>query len=321
MYRSNETVQRMIEWLEQNLSGEPGLLPLSKYVGYSPWYCSALFHQICGMTLRSYVAKRRLTMAALALRDENSRILDVALDSGFSSQEAMSRAFKEAFGCTPREYRLNPRPLPLFLCKDVFHPWQYAEQRNETKHGEGGNEMSTKDLRDARMRVEYVPAHKYLGIWDNEAVCYGTFWERHSCDQVCGTVESMRHLSHPVVTPHTAGWHYVNGERHYFYGMGVPADYDGPVPEGFELREFPGSYYLVFYHPPFDYMEDNGEVMGRVEALAWSYDLSKEQVDPSGLSTAAGAGRFEWNENVCQCFQRHYPEGIGYEVLRPVKLR
>ena len=84
MYRSNETVQRMIEWLEQNLSGEPGLLPLSKYVGYSPWYCSALFHQICGMTLRSYVAKRRLTMAALALRDENSRILDVALDSEFS---------------------------------------------------------------------------------------------------------------------------------------------------------------------------------------------------------------------------------------------
>ena len=114
MYHSNETVQRMIEWLEQNLSGEPGLLPLSKHVGYSPWYCSALFHQICGVTLRSYVAKRRLTMAALALRDENSRILDVALDSGFSSQEALTRAFKEAFGCTPREYRLSPRPLPLF---------------------------------------------------------------------------------------------------------------------------------------------------------------------------------------------------------------
>ena len=29
MYHSNETVQRMIEWLERNLSGVPGLLPLS----------------------------------------------------------------------------------------------------------------------------------------------------------------------------------------------------------------------------------------------------------------------------------------------------
>ena len=57
MYQSNQTVQRMIEWLEQNLLEDPGLLPLTKYVGYSPWYCSALFHQVSGMTLRSYVAK------------------------------------------------------------------------------------------------------------------------------------------------------------------------------------------------------------------------------------------------------------------------
>ena len=316
MYHSNETVQRMIEWLEQNLSGEPGLLPLSKYVGYSPWYCSALFHQICGMTLRSYVAKRRLTMAALAIMDENYRILDVALDSGFSSQEALTRAFKEAFGCTPREYRLSPRSLPLFVSHDVFHPWQYAQQ-----YKKGGRDMSKGDLRDARMRVEYIPAHKYMGIWDNVATCYGTFWARHNCDEVCGIIESMTNAAHPVVTPHTAGWHYVNGERHYFYGMGLRDDYDGPISDGFEVREFPGSYYLVFYHPPFDYMEDNGEVMGRVEELAWSYDLSRDHVDPSWLSSASGAGRFLWNEDACQCYQRHYPEGIGYEVLRPVKLR
>ena len=316
MYHSNETVQRMIEWLEQNLSGEPGLLPLSKYVGYSPWYCSALFHQISGMTLRSYVAKRRLTMAALALRDENSRILDVALDSGFSSQEALTRAFKEAFGCTPREYRLSPRSLPLFVSHDVFHPWQYAQQ-----YKKGGRDMSKGDLRDARMRVEYIPAHKYMGIWDNVATCYGTFWARHNCDEVCGIIESMTNAAHPVVTPHTAGWHYVDGERDYFYGMGLRDDYDGPISDGFEVREFPGSYYLVFYHPPFDYMEDNGEVMGRVEELAWSYDLSRDHVDPSWLSSASGAGRFLWNEDACQCYQRHYPEGIGYEVLRPVKLR
>ncbi len=316
MYNSNEAVQRMIDWLEQNLSGEAGLLQLSRHVGYSPWYCSALFHQVSGMTLKSYASRRRLAAAALALRDSGARILDIALDSGFSSQEAFTRAFKEAFGCTPREYRLSPRPLALFMGMDVFHPWQYAQQNNK-----GGTDMSKGSLREARMRVEYIPAHKYLGIWDNEAVCYDTFWGRHNCDEVCGIVESMAHAGHPVVTPHTAGWHYVNGERHYFYGLGLRDDYEGPIPEGFEVREIPGSYYLVFYHPPFDYMEDNGEVMGRVEELAWNYDLSAEHTDASGLSTSASAGRFEWNEVECQCYQRHYPEGIGYEVLRPVKLK
>lgn len=318
MYHYNEAVQSMIDWLEDNLTGEPSLPELSRHMGYSPWYCSAMFHQVCGLTLKSYVARRRLALAALALRDGDRRILDIAVETGYSSQEALTRAFRAAFGCTPREYRRSSVPVPLFMRKEVFSPWHYAEQN---KLNEGGTDMSAKDLREARMRVEYIPAHKYMGIWDDKAVCYGTFWENHNCDEVCGTVESMRNAAHPVVTPHTAGWYYVNGERHYFYGLGVPTDYDGPVPEGFEVKEFPGSYYLVFYHPPFDYMGDNGEVMGRVEDLAWNFDLSKEHVDPSGLSTAASAGRFEWNEDVCQCYQRHYPEGIGYEVLRPVKLR
>lgn len=314
MYHYNEAVQRMIDWLEDNLTGEPSLPELSRHVGYSPWYCSAMFHQVCGLTLRSYVARRRLAEAALALRDSDRRILDIAVETGFSSQEALTRAFRGAFGRTPGEYRRRPVPVPLFMRKEVFSPWHYKLCKGEVG-------MSKGELREARMRVEYIPAYKYLGIWDNEAVCYGTFWERHNCDEVCGTVQSMAPMAHPVVTAHTAGWHYVNGERRYFYGLGMPEDYDGPVPEGFEVREFPGSYYLVFYHPPFDYMEDNGEVMGRVEELAWSFELLEEHVDPSGLSTAASAGRFEWNEGVCQCYQRHYPEGIGYEVLRPVRLR
>lgn len=315
MYQRNEAVQKMIDWIEANLREDPGLLKLSRAVGYSPWYCSTLFHEVCGITLKNYLARRRLTLAALALRDSDARILDIALETGFSSQEALTRAFRAAFGQTPASYRKHPGPLPIFVGKDVFHPWQY----NELYKGE--DKMSVQDLRDARVRVEYIPAHKYLGIWDSKAVCYGTFWEHHDCDTVCGIVESMRKRSHPVVTPHTAGWYYVDGQRHYFYGLGVPEDYDGPIPDGFQLKSFPASYYLVFYHPPFDYMEDNGEVMRRVEELAWNFNPSREHIDPSGLSTSAGEGRFEWNEDVCQCYQRHYPEGIGYEVLRPVKLK
>ena len=170
--------------------------------------------------------------------------------------------------------------------------------------------MSEHKLREDRVRVEYIPAHKYVGIWEDRAQGYGDFWQYHDCDRVCGIVDSLNNVCDLIVTAHTAGWYKANGERRYFYGTGVPLDYSGKIPEGFELREFPASYYLVFFHPTFDYLKDNGEVMYRVENLAWNYDISK-----------FCGGKYEWNEDVCQCYQRHYPEVTGYSVLRPIRLK
>lgn len=169
--------------------------------------------------------------------------------------------------------------------------------------------MNQTCLTEANVRMEYIPAHKYVGIWEKRATGYGDFWKWHSCDEVLGVIESMRHVAHPVVGCHTAGWRSIAGNRSYFYGFGVPVDYTGKIPDGFEIREFPESYYLVFFHPPFDYPKDCGEVMARVEALAWNYDISKEGFNKK---------RFAWNEDACQIYQRHCPDVLGYEVLRPV---
>ena len=152
-------------------------------------------------------------------------------------------------------------------------------------------------LTDAHVRVEHIPEHKYVGIWDKEAGEYGSFFARHDCDAVCGTIDSMSHVSHPIVTCHTAGWFYENGTRGYFYGFGVPADYDGVIPDGFEIRTFPASDYLVFFHPTFDYPKDCGEVMksggrSRVELRSVDKRLRVERGRVPGLSAPlSGGGR------------------------------
>lgn len=297
MYEWNETVQTMIDWIEAHLTEAPTLLEMSRQIGYSPFYCSSQFHRIVGVTLKTYVARRRISLAALALRDTHERILDIALQYGYSSQEAFTRAFAAAYGCTPRVYRQKRGPLPFYPRQTVYRHEHYERKGEPT--------MNQTVLTEPNVRAEYIPAHKYMGIWDAHATDYCSFWSRHDCDEVCGLIDSMSHVSHPVVTCHTAGWTYVQGERRYFYGLGVPLEYDGAIPEGFSVREFPASYYLVFYHPPFDYLKDCGEVMRRVEALAWGFD-------PAALGYA-------WNEVECQIYQRHYPEKLGYEVLRPVK--
>ena len=296
MYEWNAATQKMLDWLEAHLTDNPTLLEMSRQIGYSPCYCSSRFHSIVGMTVKNYISSRRLTRAALEIRDTKDRILDIALRNGYSSQEALTRAFTEAYGCTPAAYRRKPIPVPLLRPKVVLFPEHYDGLKGENTM----NQVIEPDI-----RMEYIPEHKYIGIWDITVGNYGEFWEKHDCDTVCGIIDSLSNVSHPIVTCHTAGWFYENGKKGYFYGFGVPVDYSGEVPEGFEIRTFPASYYQVFAHPRFDYLQDNGQVMKKVEKLAWSYDPTEKG--------------WEWNEEFCQDYQRHYPEMIGYEILRPVK--
>ena len=67
MFEWNETAQKMIDWIEAHLADNPSLLEMSNQIGYSPYYCSSRFHEITGMTFKSYIAGRRLAMAALEI--------------------------------------------------------------------------------------------------------------------------------------------------------------------------------------------------------------------------------------------------------------
>ena len=289
------TVQKLIDWIDDHAVENPTLSEISKQVGYSPWYCSEQFHRVVGMTIKEYMAKRRLTFAALALRDTDIPLADVALECGFSSQQALTRAFSGTYGCSPSVYRRRPVPIPFTMKKIVVTPSNYTKQ----------GESTMSNLTTPNLRIEHIPEHRFLGVYDKAETSEGTIWPAHDCDLLCGIVQSITNF-HPVVSSHTAGWKWVNGKRKYFYGLGVDVDYDGVVPEGFVLTEIiPASYYLVFNHPPFDYLTENGEVMMRVEDMAWSFD-------PSTLGC-------EWNETCCQDYQRHYPEVNGYQVLRPIK--
>ena len=293
MNEYTKAVQCMIDWIENHIDEKKVLEKMSNDIGYSPWYCSVLFHDVTNMTLKTYVAGRKLALATEEIRDTEERILDIAVKYGYSSQEALTRSFKEQFGCTPAAYRRSPVPIPLQLHKVVLFP-DYDEKRIET--------MERSRL---SVRVEHIPAHKYMGVFEEKADNYCDFWKYQDCDEICGTVTSMEKMAHPIVTPHTAGWTCKNGKKSYFYGTGIADDYTGPVPEGFTIIEVPESDYLVFSYPAFDFMKENVEVMGAVEEMAWNFD-------PKIMG-------YEWNEDVCNDYQRHNPEKDGYQVLRPVK--
>lgn len=105
----------MVNWVEVNLEECPTLEGMSDFVGYSPCYCSTKFHEYVGVSFKEYILKRQLSMAAMALQKTKYRIIDIAMQYGFSSHEAFTRAFVRVYGYTPFQYR---KLLPTIMIFD-----------------------------------------------------------------------------------------------------------------------------------------------------------------------------------------------------------
>lgn len=113
------TTKRLMDYIDQNATGNPSLAEIAAQVGYSSYHCSERFRQVTGMTIREYLSKRKLYAAAMALQQGQDAIAQIALDCGFSSQQALTRAFRQAFGCSPAAYRRHPEQYSPTIIKEV----------------------------------------------------------------------------------------------------------------------------------------------------------------------------------------------------------
>jgi AraC family transcriptional regulator len=117
-----QSVNKVFEFIEENLTDDLRLNALSSVSGYSEFHFHRIFHAMTGKSLREYVQERRLVAAASRLLyDRTATITGIALDCGFSASGSFTRSFSRYFGCSPSEYRKNKerkRPLEFH---DTLH--------------------------------------------------------------------------------------------------------------------------------------------------------------------------------------------------------
>jgi AraC family transcriptional regulator len=95
-----------IAWIESHLFEPMTVKSIADRAGYSASRFSRGFTRLQGESVMSYVRGRRLEAAmGRLLADPDTRIVDLAFDSGFDSQEAFTRAFVRAFGHPPGRWR------------------------------------------------------------------------------------------------------------------------------------------------------------------------------------------------------------------------
>lgn len=251
-----EAVQRMQEFIEENLSDEITMAQLAEVSMYSPWYSYRLFVQHLDMTPAVYIRKLRLSKSALRLRDENVRITDVAYDAGFESVDGYQRAFYREFGRNPYEYSVSPSPIYL------FKPYVIKNARIR-------KELEMKEVKNVFVQVVERPARKVIIKRGKEATEYWKYCEEVGCD-VWGLLTSIKSISGEPVCLWLPKKYITPGTSEYVQGVEVELNYNGEIPEGFDVIEFPASKFLMFQGEPFE-EENFAEAIGQIWEAAKKY--------------------------------------------------
>ena len=234
----------MQDYIERHVTEPITLHQLAKAAGYSPWYAARIFKELTGKTPFEYIRELRLTRAAIKLRDEDDRIIDVALDFVFDSHEGFTRAFSRQFGMSPREFTKKKPSLRLFMpeqARDYYLRMQKGEKTMATK-------ATTNNI---FVQVIDRPARKLILKRGKKATHYYEYCEELGCD----VYEELKGLKDALYEP-IGMWLPKNlrksGTSEYAMGVEMPADYAGPVPEGYEIIKLKPCKMMVFQGPPYD---------------------------------------------------------------------
>ena len=114
-----DTVQKALWYVETHSRQSLTLEQVASAVQVSPHHLTRAFAAVMGTPLMRYVRRRRLSEAAKQLAVGATDIMAVALDHGYGSHEAFSRAFKEEFRVTPESVRSQGNLNNLALTEPI----------------------------------------------------------------------------------------------------------------------------------------------------------------------------------------------------------
>lgn len=115
-----EAIQKTLDYIEEHFGEEVTVDLLAEEAHLSKYYYQRLFSRLVRKNVYEYLKLRRLAKAAGMLMDLDRTILDVALECGFLSHSSLTKAFREAYGITPDEYRKGKVTLDTFIKPDLM---------------------------------------------------------------------------------------------------------------------------------------------------------------------------------------------------------
>lgn len=191
----------------------------------SRFHLARAFEAATGCSVMRYVRGRRLSDAARSLANGAPDILAVAVDSGYGSHEAFTRAFRDQFGVTPEAVRAQGHVRNLNLVEPIKMDQSFLE-----------------DL--APPRIE-----------DGKALLVAGLIERYTCDSSAGIpAQWQRFGPHFGKVPGQIGQiaygvcYNNDDEGNFDYLCGVEVKDFAALPADFARLRIGEQRYAVFMH-------------------------------------------------------------------------
>lgn len=158
---------RVFEYIDQHLDEPLTVEQLSGVAHFSKFHFHRQFSQYVGIGVFAYVRQLRLRQASYRLVfRRHERIIDIALDAGFESPEAFSRAFRQVFGQSPSQFRKSPQ-------------WQPWSESFRLPHRERREKMDVKIVDFAETQIA-VLAHRGAPEQLNDSALKFIEWRKQS---------------------------------------------------------------------------------------------------------------------------------------------
>lgn len=272
-------VQKMQDYIENNIAQDITMADIARESLFSPWYAYRLFKKYTGFTPPEYIRRIRLSESALRLKTGDYKVIDVALDTGYTSVDGYQRAFNREFGCNPGEYSKSHVPISLFIPYGV----KFKALRKDV--------INMEKLQSVFIQVVHKQKRKVIIKRGVNAKDYFPYCEEVGCD-VWGILTSMDSLCGEPVCLWLSDKYVKPGTSVYVQGVEVDSDYNGVIPDGFDIITLPPTDYLMFQGEPFE-EENYCEAIVAVQSAAdkyapevigytWDANEPRIQLEPRG---------------------------------------
>ena len=166
-----ERMLRVLVHIQSHLDEELALEDLAGIACFSMYHFHRIFRGMIGESVKEHIRRLRLERAASSLKHSDSPIVTIALEAGYESHEAFTRAFKAMTGESPSQFRLREGSWSRPDAPSGLHYREGKKAAELHSVQSGGVSMEVKIETLKPMRVAFV---RHIGPYDQ---C-GTAWDR-----------------------------------------------------------------------------------------------------------------------------------------------